>query len=205
MDHFLSQLETYLKTSLLLSFAAAYLGGMLASLTPCVYPMIPITAGVIGNANVGGSKARGFFLSLCYVTGMALTYAGLGVFAAATGRFFGTVNTSPWTFLIIGNIMLLLGIAIAIQFVPYGHAHYNPPVVKEPHWDSPRTRELFDRACADCHSNRTRWPAYADIAPISWLVTRDVNEGREHFNVSVWGTQKRNKGKDAADEVKEGE
>ncbi|RUM36711.1 MAG: hypothetical protein DSY50_01895 [Desulfobulbus sp.] len=116
MDHFLSQLDTYLKTSLLLSFAAAYLGGMLASLTPCVYPMIPITAGVIGNANVGGSKARGFFLSLCYVTGMALTYAGLGVFAAATGRFFGTVNTSPWTFLIIGNIMLLLGIAMLDVF-----------------------------------------------------------------------------------------
>lgn len=101
--------------------------------------------------------------------------------------------------------LAILGVAVAIQFVPYGHAHYNPPVVKEPHWDSPRTKALFDRACADCHSNRTRWPAYADIAPVSWLVTHDVNEGREHFNVSVWGIQKRNKGKDAADELKEGE
>jgi thiol:disulfide interchange protein DsbD len=116
MEHFLNQLETYLQTSLILSFAAAYLGGMLASLTPCVYPMIPITAGVIGNANVGGSKSRGLFLSLCYVTGMALTYAGLGVFAAATGRFFGTINTSPWTFLVIGNIILLLGIAMLDVF-----------------------------------------------------------------------------------------
>jgi thiol:disulfide interchange protein DsbD len=116
MEHFLSQLETYLQTSLLLSFVAAYIGGLLASLTPCVYPMIPITAGVIGNANVGGSKMRGLFLSLCYVTGMALTYAGLGVFAAATGRFFGTINTSPWTFFIIGNIILLLGIAMLDAF-----------------------------------------------------------------------------------------
>ncbi len=116
MEHFLSQLESYLHTSLLLSFAAAYGGGLLASLTPCVYPMIPITAGVIGNSNVGGSKMRGFLLSLCYVAGMAMTYAALGVFAAATGRFFGTINTSPWTFLIIGNIILLLGIAMLDAF-----------------------------------------------------------------------------------------
>ena len=59
---------------------------------------------------------RGFLLSLCYVAGMAVTYAALGVFAAATGRFFGTINTSPWTFLIIGNIILLLGIAMLDAF-----------------------------------------------------------------------------------------
>lgn len=116
MEHFLSQMESYLQTSLLLSFAAAYIGGLLASLTPCVYPMIPITAGVITNSNLGGSKLRAFLLSLCYVSGMAVTYAGLGVFAAATGRFFGTVNTSPWTFLVIGNIMLLLGVAMLDTF-----------------------------------------------------------------------------------------
>lgn len=112
MDNFLSQMESYLQTSLLLSFAAAYIGGLLASLTPCVYPMIPITAGVIGNSNLGGSKLRGFLLSLTYVTGMAVTYAGLGIFAAATGSFFGSINTSPWTFLVIGNIILLLGLGM---------------------------------------------------------------------------------------------
>ncbi len=116
MEQFLSQMESYLQTSLLLSFAAAYIGGLLASLTPCVYPMIPITAGVITNSNLGGSKLRAFLLSLCYVSGMAVTYAALGVFAAATGRFFGTVNTSPWTFLVIGNIMLLLGVAMLDAF-----------------------------------------------------------------------------------------
>ena len=116
MEHFLSQMEGYLQTSLLLSFIAAYLGGLLASLTPCVYPMIPITAGVIGNSNLGGSKLRGFLLSLCYVTGMAITYAGLGIFAAATGRFFGTINTSPWTFMVIGNLILLLGLGMLDVF-----------------------------------------------------------------------------------------
>lgn len=116
MENFLSQMDTYLQGSLFLAFVAAYAGGLLASLTPCVYPMIPITAGVIGNSNVGGSKVRGFILSLAYVTGMSVTYAGLGIFAAATGRFFGTINTSPWTFLIVGNIILLLGLAMLEVF-----------------------------------------------------------------------------------------
>jgi thiol:disulfide interchange protein DsbD len=112
MDILLSQFDTYLQSSLLASLAVAFFGGILASLTPCVYPMIPITAGVIGHANVGGSKRRGFFLSLVFVTGMALTYAALGIFAAATGRFFGTINSSPWTFLVVGNIILLFGLAM---------------------------------------------------------------------------------------------
>ncbi len=116
MEHFLSQMENYLQTSLVLSFVAAYMGGLLASLTPCVYPMIPITAGVIGNSNLGGSRMRGLFLSLCYVSGMAITYAGLGIFAAATGRFFGSINTNPWTFLAIGNIILLLGLGMLDVF-----------------------------------------------------------------------------------------
>jgi cytochrome c-type biogenesis protein len=112
MEQFLSQMSTYLQDELPLAFVAAYAGGFLASLTPCVYPMIPITAGVIGNSNIGGSKLHGFLLSLIYITGMALTYAGLGIFAAATGRFFGTINTSPWTFLVVGNIILLLGLGM---------------------------------------------------------------------------------------------
>lgn len=112
MEQFLNQMGTYLQGSLLLAFVAAYLGGFLASLTPCIYPMIPITAGVIGNSNIGGSKLRGFQLSLSYITGMAITYAGLGLFAAATGKFFGTINTNPWTFLIVANIILLLGLGM---------------------------------------------------------------------------------------------
>jgi thiol:disulfide interchange protein DsbD len=112
MDLLLSQFDTYLQSSLIVSVVLAFLGGVLASLTPCVYPMIPITAGVIGHANVGGSRWRGFGLSLTYVTGMALTYAALGVFAAATGQFFGAVNSSPWTFLLVGNVILFFGLGM---------------------------------------------------------------------------------------------
>lgn len=94
---------------------------------------------------------------------------------------------------------------ILIQFFPIGKDHTNPPVVAEPMWDSQITRELFNRACADCHANTTKWPWYSHIAPISWIVADHVEEGREHFNVSVWGIQKKNKGDEAAEEVEDGE
>ena len=112
MESILNNIETYLQTSRFMSLAAAYLGGILVSLTPCVYPMIPITVGVIGSSNLGGSRLRGFILSLVYVTGLAITYAGMGLFAAATGSFFGTVGTSPYTFLFVGNILLFFGLSM---------------------------------------------------------------------------------------------
>lgn len=80
--------------------------------------------------------------------------------------------------------LALLG--LAIQLIPYGWNHDNPAVAAEPAWNAPRTRELFFRACGDCHSNETKWPLYSRIAPVSWLVFRDVQEGRGHLNVSEW-------------------
>jgi hypothetical protein len=80
--------------------------------------------------------------------------------------------------------MLLVG--AAIQVVPYGRDYTNPPVVAEPAWDSVSTRQLAKRACFDCHSNETRWPEYARVAPVSWLVAYDVREGREALNFSEW-------------------
>ena len=88
-------------------------------------------------------------------------------------------------------IILIIAAAVAlfllIQLIPYGRDHTNPPVVQEPQWDSPQTRELMQRACFDCHSNESTWPWYSNIAPISWLVQRDVDEGREKLNFSEWG------------------
>ena len=75
----------------------------------------------------------------------------------------------------------------AIQFIPYGHNHTNPPVFAEPSWNSPETRALVKRACFDCHSHETVWDVwYAGVAPVSWLVQRDVNSGRKHLNFSDW-------------------
>lgn len=104
------------------------------------------------------------------------------------------------------KILAVLAVAaIAIQFIPYGKDHTNPPVISEPIWDSPRTKELFTNACGNCHSNQTTYPWYSNIAPLSWLIEYDVKEGRELLNVSVWGVQKKNEGTEAAKEVREGE
>ncbi len=102
-------------------------------------------------------------------------------------------------------LAILLLLLVVIQFIPYGKDHTNPAVIAEPKWDSLETRELFMKACIDCHTNETKWPAYSNIAPISWIVYHHVVDGREHFNISAWGHQKKNKGKDAAEELEEGE
>ena len=98
----------------------------------------------------------------------------------------------------------LLGAFLAIQLVPYGRAHTNPPVTGEPTWDAPETRALAKQACFDCHSNETTWPAYASIAPASWLVQHDVDEGRAVLNFSEW-TSPQEEAKEAAEKVLEGE
>jgi hypothetical protein len=96
-------------------------------------------------------------------------------------------------------------IFVLIQFVPYGHNHTNPPTIGEPKWDSAETRSLFFRACGNCHSNKTIWPWYSKIAPVSWLVQSDVDEGREDFDVSEWVSGRTNHGSRAAREVREGD
>jgi len=88
--------------------------------------------------------------------------------------------------------MLVYGVGLAVaggvvaQVVPYGRNQTNPPVVKEPAWDSPATRALVKRVCFNCHSHETIWPWYAKVAPASWLVYHDVKEAREKLNFSNW-------------------
>lgn len=89
--------------------------------------------------------------------------------------------------ILLGVLGVLAVGFVLIQLVPLGRDHTNPPVVSEPNWDSPETAVLVERACADCHSNETNWPWYSNIAPVSWLVSRDVVEGREYLNFSEWG------------------
>lgn len=84
-------------------------------------------------------------------------------------------------------LVVLIGGFLLIQLIPFGHQHTNPPVVMEPNWDSPQTKDLARRACFDCHSNETVWPWYSNIAPVSWLVQNDVDEGRRYLNFSDWG------------------
>lgn len=97
----------------------------------------------------------------------------------------------------------VVAVLVLIQLVPYGRAHDNPSVTGEPNWDSARTAQLFDDACADCHSNVTDWRWYSNVAPGSWLVQHDVDEGRETFNASEWDKPQEEAG-EAAETVEEG-
>jgi len=91
-----------------------------------------------------------------------------------------------------------------IQLVPYGRDHTNPAVRREPAWPSPRVRELAVRACFDCHSNESRWPWYSNVAPISWLIQKDVVDGRRHLNFSEWDRPQRH-AREASEELMDGE
>lgn len=87
---------------LLVAVGVIFLGGLLTSLTPCVYPLIPITVGVFG-ARQAQSKGRALILTTAYVVGMGIVFASLGVFAALSGRAFGSV---------LGNTWVLVGLAL---------------------------------------------------------------------------------------------
>lgn len=99
-------------------------------------------------------------------------------------------------------LVAIVGLVV-IQAVPYGRSHDDPPVTGEPEWDSPETLALAERACFDCHSNESEWPWYSNVAPISWLVQHDVDEGRERLNWSEWPG--RYEADEAAETVREGE
>ncbi len=103
-------------------------------------------------------------------------------------------------------ILAFVAFFILIQLVPYGRDHQNPPVVQEPNWDRPETRQLVQQACFDCHSNEVEWPWYSYVAPASWLVQYDVEEGRDELNFSDWGKDRHGeKFKELKEVLEEGE
>jgi mono/diheme cytochrome c family protein len=106
--------------------------------------------------------------------------------------------------LIRWSLPSVLVLALAIQVIPYGRSPVNPLLSQEPAWDGPQIREITVRACYDCHSNQTVWPWYAHIAPISWLIQSDVDEGRKKLNFSVWDRPQR-KAHESGKAVRKGE
>lgn len=115
IENFINGLSAYLQGSVFLSILAVYLAGVLIGFTPCIYPVVPITVAYIG-AHGAGSKSRGFILSLVYVAGMAVTYTVLGAVAALSGSLFGEIQSSPWTYFLIGNLCILMGLSMLDVF-----------------------------------------------------------------------------------------
>lgn len=94
-----------------------FLAGVLTSLAPCIYPMIPITAAIVGGQALGEGgqrppRARVVLLTLSYVTGLALLYSLLGLFAGLTGTMFGAVSTNPWLYFAMANVLVLAALML---------------------------------------------------------------------------------------------
>jgi hypothetical protein len=100
----------------------------------------------------------------------------------------------------VGAVALFLG----IQLVPYGWRHSNPPVTADAPWPSDEARAVARASCYACHSNETDWPAYAYVAPTSWLVRSDVERGRDELNFSTWDRDA-GEADDAVDVIEDGE
>jgi len=113
-----------------LDLLAAFLGGIFMALTPCVYPLIPVTVGYIG-VKSGGSRVKGFILSLNYVLGIAVTYSFLGLLASLTGKIFGAVSSNPITHIAAGAVIVVLGLSMLDLFaIPVFHFVKTPEVRK---------------------------------------------------------------------------
>lgn len=99
------------------------------------------------------------------------------------------------------GMLVVLGL---LQLVPYGWSHPNPPVTQAAAWSDAATESLARAACYDCHSNETTWPAYSYVAPASWVVRRDVEQGRAELNLSELDRGGGDELDDAAETIEEG-
>jgi cytochrome c-type biogenesis protein len=104
----------------MLAIPVLFGAGVLTSLTPCIYPMIPITAAIVGGAkdDPTASRWRPLALSLTYVLGLAIVYAALGVLAGLTGTMFGTVSTNPWLYFAMANLLVLAAL-VMLDVIPF--------------------------------------------------------------------------------------
>ncbi len=115
-----TRLPTLLAAHPTLAVPLVFLGGVLTSLTPCIYPMIPITAAIVGGSAASavdtgsgppvGQRRGPIVLTLAYVVGLALAYASLGLVAGLTGSLFGAISTNPWLYLALANLLLAFGL-----------------------------------------------------------------------------------------------
>ena len=98
-------------------YVFVFLGGVAVSFTPCVYPVLPMTASFIAAINTKGSRLLGFVISLIYVFGMALTYSAFAVFAALSGKIFGQIQNSPIIYICVANVILFFAFAM-LDIIP---------------------------------------------------------------------------------------
>jgi thiol:disulfide interchange protein DsbD len=114
----LDGIEVTLRDRPFMALPLLFGAGLATSLTPCIYPMIPITAGILGGSGVGvRSRGRTVGLTAAYVTGLALVYALLGLLAGLTGSLFGAISSNPWAYFVMANVLLIAGLAM-LEVIP---------------------------------------------------------------------------------------
>ncbi len=110
-----THISTQLSSSPLTALPILFIAGVLTSLAPCIYPMIPITAAIVGGSAAGDAprpRSRTVILTLTYVLGLALAYASVGLFAGLTGTLFGSVSTNPWLYFAMANLLVIAALAM---------------------------------------------------------------------------------------------
>ena len=110
-----SHISAQLSSSPLTALPILFIAGVLTSLAPCIYPMIPITAAIVGGSTIGDvprPRSRTVLLTFTYVIGLALAYASLGLFAGLTGTLFGSVSTNPWLYFAMANLLIIAALAM---------------------------------------------------------------------------------------------
>jgi cytochrome c-type biogenesis protein len=115
-----THISTQLSSNPLTALPILFIAGVLTSLAPCIYPMIPITAAIVGGSAVGEApraRSRTMFLTFTYVLGLSLAYASVGLFAGLTGTLFGSVSTNPWLYFTMANLLIIAGLAM-LEVIP---------------------------------------------------------------------------------------
>jgi len=115
-----SHISAQLSSSPLTALPVLFIAGVLTSLAPCIYPMIPITAAIVGGSSVGDvprARSRTIFLTFTYVLGLSLAYASVGLFAGLTGTLFGSISTNPWVYFAMANLLIVAALA-SLDVIP---------------------------------------------------------------------------------------
>ncbi len=115
-----THISTQLSSSPVTALPILFIAGVLTSLAPCIYPMIPITAAIVGGSAVGEApraRAQTVLLTFAYVLGLSLAYASVGLFAGLTGTLFGSVSTNPWVYFAMANLLIVAALAM-LEVIP---------------------------------------------------------------------------------------
>lgn len=128
LPHFLLNLEKIFNSSPLLGLGVSFLAGVLASFSPCILPLVPITLSIVGATSVS-SRLKGFSISLVFVLGIAATYTILGVLAATLGIFLDKIFINPFTLFFLSVFFIFLGLSLfdifKFNFFSFSH-NYTP-------------------------------------------------------------------------------